>query len=86
MTVEECANKIIDICLGPLAASGNPQDTEKGAIAMLAALNALIYAESERCAAALDNEAEECGEIQVAGLLRSCAEQILRTSPGKGDG
>lgn len=87
MTIKECLNKMVSHTNDAMARYNHGEDVYTELRKNVRAdLRALILTETERCAAVLDNEADECGEIQVAGLLRSCAEQLLATPPGKGGG
>lgn len=81
MTVDERAKSLIRAVMAAWCEDTSPDELME---VVAGNLQALIFAESERAAAVLEDEAEECGELQVAGLLRGCAETILRTSPGKG--
>ena len=86
MTVEECAISILEQ-IAPLTlvspGDGRPQE---GYTVVVDKLRALILAESERGAAMLRDGAERCWKVKLleqSSLLRTYADEILRTSPGK---
>lgn len=79
MTIEECLERLKTLEV--------PDNTCWEHV--LADLRALLYGESERAAAFLENEADKFKKAKLlseSNLLKSCAEAILATSPGKRGG
>lgn len=87
MTVEECGQAVFACVLTAIQEGPTNEGYAHAADEIRANLQALIYAESVR-GAALVEEAREYNVrhrlgYKIADALRECRDEILRTSPGK---
>lgn len=65
----------------------SPLPRQRGRAEIRTQLHALVRTEIERIAAWLEDEADKFKKsklLEESSLLRTCAERLLATSPGKG--
>lgn len=92
MTIDECIDRMISRAALIMASPPpNYEEAKAGRNEIRADLHALVYAETERCAAearelATSEEIKDCGCVEdCVELFQAYAREILATSPGKGD-
>jgi hypothetical protein len=90
MTLEECANKVIDACFRNVKGESADGQATSAAKAVLAALQALVHTETERNAAIFRRYVQAKRDAWGPGASNppktsDYLDEILGTLPGKGD-